>query len=177
MAPVDLAILAVILLSALLSLLRGFVVEVLSLTIWIGSVWLAAVLAGPLADRLDLMIAVPSLRLGIAAAIIFLSGLLIGALLTWLMKTLVHQTGLTATDRMLGMLFGALRGLVIVFALVLLAGFTPLPRDPWWGQSQMLPRLASAAIQVSQFLPDGLRDQLSYAHEPLPVPRPDQTGG
>ena len=73
---------------------------------------------------------------------------------------LVDVTGLGGTDRVLGMIFGAGRGAVIVSALVLLAGFTDVMSEPWWGESVLLPRFEALAAEVGRILPAGIAPRL-----------------
>ena len=69
---------------------------------------------------------------------LFISILLLGALVNYLASKLVAKTGLAVTDRMLGVAFGVARGVVIVAILVLFAGLTPMPQDSWWQSSQLI---------------------------------------
>ena len=71
-------------------------------------------------------------------ATLFVVTLVITALVNRLAGTLVTKTGLTGTDRMIGMIFGVARGVIIVCVLVLLAGMTTIPQDPWWGESVLI---------------------------------------
>ena len=62
----------------------------------------------------------------------------------------------------LGVLFGVARGVVIVAILVLLAGLTALPRDPWWGGSSLLPQFQQIALWIRGFLPPDIAAQIRY---------------
>ncbi|MCA9859406.1 MAG: CvpA family protein, partial [Thermomicrobiales bacterium] len=72
--------------------------------------------------------------------------LLIGGLIGIVSSYLVDYTGLTGTDRLLGTVFGLARGAAIIVVLVLAAGLTPLPNDPWWQQSLLLGRFQEGAL-------------------------------
>lgn len=158
----DYVVLGVIALSAIMSLLRGFVVEVLSLVIWISAGFVAIRFGDPVAALIGANIDVPSVRLMIAYVGLFLLVLLTGGIISWVAQMLVKKTGLSATDRMLGMLFGALRGGVIVLLAVLVAGFTPLPKDPWWQASVLLPGFSAGANVLAAQLPDLMRENMSF---------------
>ena len=82
--------------------------------------------------------------------------LLLSALVNNLIAAIVEKTGLSGTDRMLGVLFGLLRGVAIVTLLVLLAAATPMPNDAWWQNAVLIEHFEKLAIWVRQFLPDGL---------------------
>lgn len=158
----DYVILGVVALSALMSLLRGFVVEVLSLVIWISAGFVALTFGDPVAALIGARVDVPSVRLMIAYVGLFLLVLLTGAVISWLVQLLVKKTGLSATDRMLGMLFGALRGGLIILLLVMVAGFTPVPKDPWWQESRLLPGFSAGADLLAARLPDLMREHLDF---------------
>lgn len=132
---VDIVILGIIVISALISLMRGFVREALSLLGWLVSFWLAVTFAGDLAESFLSGISVPSLRVAVAFTIIFVLTLVIMALINKLASQLIKKSGLTGADRMIGMIFGVLRGVLIVSVVVFLAGFTAMPQDAWWQES------------------------------------------
>ncbi|GAC20111.1 CvpA family protein [Paraglaciecola arctica] len=139
---IDYAILGVILLSAVISLIRGFVKEAISLAIWCSAFFIASQFYVDLAAYLtkfdDLMI-----RNGVAIAILFVSTLVIGGLVNYLISQLVEFTGLTGTDRALGLVFGALRGILIVSALLFfLDTFPPMSSSTWWQTSVLIPEFS-----------------------------------
>ncbi|MOA37232.1 Colicin V production protein [compost metagenome] len=72
-------------------------------------------------------------------AILFVLTLMVGALLTHLLGMLVQATGLSGTDRLLGMIFGVARGALLVVITVGLLSLAPVQQDPWWQQSKLLP--------------------------------------
>lgn len=136
---IDFAILGVILLSTLISLVRGFVKEAISLAVWIGAFFIASQFYADLAVYLtnfdDAMI-----RNGIAIAILFVVTLILGGLLNYMVAQLVQHTGLTGTDRSLGAVFGLLRGALIVSAMLFFMDvFTPAPNADWWQSSVLIP--------------------------------------
>ncbi len=135
---IDIVIPGIIAISALFSLMRGFVREALSLLGWIAAFWVALTFAQEFADLLLAGISAPSLRMVVSFTILFVVTLVITALLNRLAGSLVSKTGLTSTDRMIGMTFGIARGVVLVSVLVLLAGMTTMPQDPWWQQSVLV---------------------------------------
>jgi membrane protein required for colicin V production len=146
MVWVDYVIPGIIVLSALFSLMRGFVREALSLIGWVTAFWLALRYSNPLAELFLSSITIPSLRIITAFTILFVLTLMLAALVNHLAGHLIRRTGLTNTDRAVGVVFGLARGAVVVSILVLLAGLTSLPQDPWWGESMMISHFEHFAV-------------------------------
>ncbi|HTN30815.1 MAG TPA: CvpA family protein [Pseudomonas sp.] len=142
---VDWAIIAVILVSGLISLRRGFIKEALSLVIWIVAGAIAWLFGGALAEHLGGYIETPSARTIAACAILFVATLLVGALINFVLGQLVHATGLTGTDRLLGMVFGVARGALLVVVLVGLLSLAPVQQDIWWRESSLVPHFLIVA--------------------------------
>ncbi|MGD2076119.1 MAG: CvpA family protein [Gammaproteobacteria bacterium] len=158
----DYFLLAIITISALLSLWRGFVKEALSLTTWVLALWVAILFFEKLGNWLTRWIDTPSISDVVAFAALFISTVLLGGLVNFLAGQLVAKTGLTATDRALGMVFGIARGMVIVAVLVLLAGLTALPQDPWWSESLLLVHFKDMALWLRSFLPPDVAENIHY---------------
>ena len=138
-AVADLVIVVVIVVSAAWGVLRGLVKEIVALAIWVAALLLGVVFAAPvgavIADSLG-----PRLQAGIGFAAVFVVVLIAGALLQRTLGRLVDSTGLTGTDRTLGLLFGAARGgIVVIVALIVLRPFAE--QGPWWPESQLIPAL------------------------------------
>lgn len=135
----DWTIVAIIGISCLISLLRGFVKEALSLVVWALASVVAIGFHGRLADLLGRWIDTPSIRFVLAFAALFVATLIIGSLLARLLHSLVQASGLGGLDRVLGTVFGLARGLLIVLALVvLLPMLLPVKQDAWWTQSRLI---------------------------------------
>ncbi|GMG87470.1 CvpA family protein [Biformimicrobium ophioploci] len=136
----DWTILGIILISALISLSRGFVKEVISLATWVAAFLVAVTFRDSLAPLLTNLVDTPSLQVLAASAILFVFTLLAGAGLNMSVSAFVEATGLSGTDRTLGLVFGMLRGGMIVLALLMLAPMLlPVEQDGWWSQSVLIP--------------------------------------
>lgn len=159
---IDILIIAIIAISAVISLVRGFVQEAFSLATWIAAFAVAWFFFRPLAGQLEHLINVPSIRLGVAYCIILLVVLVLGAIVNRLMKSLVESTGLSGTDRLIGIFFGIARGAVVVAILVLLAGLSPFPDDVWWKESRLIPYFEEMAVWLKGFLPEDIAMHFSY---------------
>lgn len=156
----DFIIIGVIAVSALIGIARGLIREVLSLAVWIGAVVVAWFFHKDLAFQLEPHISTPGVRLAVAFVIIVLGILFVGAIAGWLLSTLVEKTGLTGTDRFLGVVFGAARGAVLVAMLVFLAALTPIPDEAWWQQSQLIGHFQTLAEWILSLIPPELQDKI-----------------
>ena len=163
----DMVVLGIIAISMLVGAIRGFVKEAFSLAVWAAAFLVAFQYSGTLALQLENHIELPSARNALAFSGLFLVVLLIGGLLTFLIGKLVEKTGLSGTDRLLGGVFGGIRGLVLVIALMLVAGLTPVPQDPWWNSSRSIQSLLPLAEWSAQFLPDYILEYMDMSPEPI----------
>jgi membrane protein required for colicin V production len=150
---VDVAILIIISLSAIISLFRGFVREAVSLATWVMAFWVAIGFSDKLEPLLRGIIDSPTVRLTVAFASMFLITLIAGALVNYLIGQLVRKTGMSGTDKMLGILFGIGRGIVIVGVLVLLGGIPQLSQEVWWQESTFIVHFQEMAVWMRDFLP------------------------
>ncbi len=137
----DWTIVAIIGVSCVLSLLRGFIKEALSLASWAAASFVAITFHEHLAAIFSKWISTPSIRTVLAFAALFVLTLLIGAIINSLLHKFVIGAGLGGFDRVLGMAFGVARGLLIVLALVTLLpmALPEMKQDAWWHQSRLLP--------------------------------------
>lgn len=157
---IDFSILGVIGLSALISLVRGFVKEALSLVSWSCAFYVASHYFSYLATWFT-KFEQPMVRNGVAIAVLFIATLIVGALVNYIISSLVDKTGLSGTDRLLGMVFGAIRGgLCAAIMLFFLDTFTDFSSSQAWSQSQLVPHfkviiqwLFGYLQSLSSFLP------------------------
>lgn len=160
---IDYLIIGVLAVSVLIGLWRGLISEVLALAIWIAAFWFAWTFGPVVAAQLTHHITLPSARILVGYGLCFVAVLLAGALLRFVVGRLVESTGLSGTDRLLGMLFGFARGVLLVTLAVFLLGFTAFTRDPWWQQSSLLPQFKGVAAWLGEHVPPNVR---GYLHPP-----------
>ena len=136
--------------------------EVFSLLVWAAEFLVAYHFAGDVAVLMEGSVTLPSARIAMGFAGLFIAVLLVGGLINYLLGRLVESTGLSGTDRLLGGAFGAARGLALVLALLLVAGLTPLPQDPWWQESRVIARLMPMVDWAATYLPASLYGHLDF---------------
>jgi membrane protein required for colicin V production len=135
----DVLILVVLLGSTLIGLLRGFVREAVSLAFWIVAIW-AAWKFGPIVEpRLGGLLADPKIAPWIGRFVILVLVLLIGWVIGMLLSYFTRSMGLGPLDRAIGLLFGILRGMVLVGLMIIGAELLHLNQESWWGRSKLVP--------------------------------------
>ncbi len=136
----DWTIVVIITLSCLLSIKRGFVKEAFSLAVMVLAFFIAVAFHERLAVLLQNTIEGVSLRYLLSFAALFAATLVVGSMVKHLLGELVKMTGLSGTDRLFGMVFGLLRGGIVVMALlIMLPMLVPVNEDSWWQQSLFIP--------------------------------------
>lgn len=152
----DYLIMAFMLLSVLVSLIRGFIREAVSLATWILAIWLALHFTTPLAVAFENVIKSTTIRYVIAGAVIIIISLFMGGLLAYLTGEIVDRTGLSGTDRVLGVLFGAARGILFIAVLLLVARLTPLTDNEYWKKSLLIPYFLPVETWLHDMLPESM---------------------
>ncbi len=158
---VDFAVIVIIGVSVIIGLFRGLVKESISLATWILAIWVALVFGPRLSGLLPFTVGSATIQNIIASAVLFILVIILGGVVNYLLSQIVDKTGLSGTDRSLGLVFGALRGAAIVAILVLLATLTNLPNEPWWQQSKTLPFFYDIALWLKDLLPPSLADHFT----------------
>lgn len=158
----DLAVIAIVGLSVLLSVIRGLVREVLALVAWAVAFFAANVLAGTVALWMPQALPTEELRMLAGFLCVFLGVLLVMSVLAILASKLVKNAGLGMEDRLLGVVFGLARGLLVVMILVLLAGLTSLPRQAVWRNAMLSDPLERFAGTIKAWLPSDLAQRITY---------------
>ena len=156
LAPLDWVLLAILLVSALVGVWRGLVYEVLSLVAWAVAFFMAQGFATDMGAMLPMGGVGEGSRYLAGFAVVFLLSLLVCGLTIALLTKLISAVGLRPIDRALGGLFGLIRGLLMLMALVLVVGLTPLKKHDEWQASVGVHSLQSLYKAVRPLLPSEL---------------------
>jgi membrane protein required for colicin V production len=149
---IDYLILTVLLLSLFLGYFRGFIGEAISLISWLGGLWLAWHYAYLVQPHLGGLLADPPVNLWAARIIMLLSVLVIGWLIGGIVSYFANQSGISLMlDRLLGMLFGVIRGVVLVAVAVMLGKQLQLDGASWWQRSRFMPMAVDVSGWVKGF--------------------------
>lgn len=162
MVWIDYAILLVIVVSIVISWIRGFVREAMSLGAWIVSFWVALRFSGGIATFLEGVIADTTLRLIVAFFILFVVTMIVSSVAIFFASKLVEKTGLSNADRAIGLVFGAVRGVIVVAILVVVAGLTQLPQAPVWQDSTLIVYFQGFAIWLRDYLPEDVAQHFVF---------------
>jgi membrane protein required for colicin V production len=135
MSTLDWIFVAVLVISLVVGAWRGLVYELLSLVNWIAAFVLAQWFAPEAARYLPLANATEVVRYAAGFVVVFVVVLFAGGLLAFLIRKLIAAVGLRPVDRVLGAAFGVVRGVVVLLALTVVAGMTPVVKSLWWQES------------------------------------------
>lgn len=149
----DYIIIGIISFSILISIIRGFVREAMSLATWIIAIWVGITFSSLVAAPLKAYITTDVLRSSIAFFILFAITLIIGTMISFLVTQVIRKTGLSGTDRILGIVFGMARGGLVVAMVILVATLTSAPQDTWWQHSALIPHFKPMAAWLHGFFP------------------------
>lgn len=150
----DIIILLIMLISTVISVVRGFAKDAISLAAWI----LAFVISLTLADKFALILPDsmenPRLRVGVAIAVLFLATLIMGMVANFLLTGFINMVKMQNMDRSLGALFGFVRGVVIICLLVVLGSYIGLNEAEWWEDSALIPAAEWVLDYLEPLLPN-----------------------
>ena len=160
MNGLDFVVIGIFVLSMLVGLWRGLVYEVLSLLGWPFAIILSKLFANDIATLLP--IEQEAIRVTVAYALVFIVALIVWAVVSRLGAKLLKAIGPDWTDRMMGGLFGILRGALVVLVLVWLAGLTHAPEKKFWRGSLTGKMLENVAMLTKSWLPDSIAQRIHY---------------
>lgn len=161
--PIDLGIIAVISISAIFGIMRGFVKEALSLVTWITALFVATFYCTTIADHMTIITMV-GLRYLIAFLLLILVVLIVGGLISHWITRLITLTGFSITDRFVGTLFGIARGALVVAITVMVVGSSNLTNMPLWTGSTLIPTFLPMANWIKSSVPEDLIHKITMDH-------------
>jgi membrane protein required for colicin V production len=162
MTILDYILIAIVVLSTVIGLMRGLVSEVLALVAWVLAFICARQFGADVALFLPEGIRDAGLRMVGGFALTFLAVLMLCGAIRWALRSLIKATGLDFPDRVLGGLFGLARAGLILMLLVVGAAFTPAPEQSWWREAVLTPPLETAAIALRPWLPDPVAKKIRF---------------
>lgn len=153
MTTFDFVMIGVLAFSMLISLQRGFVREALSLAAWVAGVILSRWYGNFVADLLSSMVPSAAIRVPLGHFLVFFLVIIAGAIIGYLLKSMLKAVGLSLTDRLLGCAFGLVRGLVILVLVVAVMQWLDLfSKLHWWQDSLLLPHILAVEDRCRDFL-------------------------
>jgi membrane protein required for colicin V production len=159
----DYVVLGIVSVSVLLSITRGVVREIVSLLGWVTAFFVASHYAINFEPLLPQTVEDESLRMLIVFVMTFFVALVVVMMGSMLLSKLVRSVGLGLIDRIMGAVFGFARGLFVILIIVLAAGFTALPEQPFWQQALLSEPLEMIVIQVIPWLPEDLKEHIGFS--------------
>jgi membrane protein required for colicin V production len=160
LGTLDWILLAVLVLSVIVGLWRGLVFEVLSLLGWVAAYVGAQAFAGTVADWLPIGTPGSGVRHAAAFALTFLAVLIVWAIGARLVRMLITASPLSGLDRLLGAVFGLLRGALVLLALGTVVAMTPAARSPLWQESKGAAWTLAVLHELKPWLPDTIAQHL-----------------
>jgi membrane protein required for colicin V production len=154
---VDYTIIGLVGLSVIISLFRGFVKETISIITWGLAIWLSVLFSELTASLLSHYVSSEPLRYLLAFAGIFICVLILGALVNFFIGALVKSTGFGGTDRILGVLFGFARGVLVTSLLLLVVSLTSFQDQSWWKKSKLVPEFKPLMAWLDHYVPSNLK--------------------
>ena len=169
MTWVDLAAIGVLVVSAIMAFLRGFVREVLGIAAWIGALIAAFAMRPTVRPLFEGFVDAPWLADGLAVGSVFLVVLILLTLVVHAIASRVEDSALGGVDRSLGAVFGLARGAFVLVLAYIIAGLF-LPQIDRWPeavlQARGLPLVVSGARTVAGLLPSDYRPRIAEPPEP-----------
>jgi membrane protein required for colicin V production len=164
MIAVDYIIVAIILISAVMGLVRGLLREAIAVVTWVLAIILAWNFASSLEPYLGGVLAGSPLRIWAARVIIFVFVLLLGGAIATILGHYIRVSMFAGMDKFLGFVFGIVRGVVIVGAFTIAVQALRLDEDPSWKRSRLMPY----AIGVAGALRGLVGENLERIEKSLP---------
>ena len=155
---IDITIIVIILITALIGFMRGFVWMAIFLATWTAAILLGYTYKEQVASMLPVKLDSEAMLLGLAFLLIFIGTLIAGAIINYLFSKAVSAIGLGTFDRILGMGLGIILGALGVTLVTMLLSFTELPTQDAWGKSKLLPKFKEAEAWIKTIVPNSVNE-------------------
>ena len=162
---VDYVIIAVIGLSVITGLFRGFVKELIALSVWVLAIWLALNYSQIVSIWFTSYIADQTVRTVAGFVVILVVVVIAGGLVNALLSFILHRSGLSGTDRLLGLGFGFVRGVFIVTLLMLVVKMTSMPYQEYERQSLLYSQFNPLVNWLYGYTPDFIKHMKVFDKE------------
>ncbi len=175
MPIIDIIITVAIVVSIVVGFVRGFVKEAISIAALLIAIW-AALYFGPAVGNVsDSWLSSEELQMWFGRILVFAVILSIGGLLGWGISKLVRLSVLSGMDRLLGSLFGAGRGVLLMAVFIIGGQFAGFNNDAWWLKSRLVPHFEIVADWIKVMAPKGLELLMPDEEaETLPIDVPEE---
>ena len=175
MPTIDILIAIAVLISVIVGFMRGFVKEAISIAALVLAIWAALYFGPAVGDVSSSWLASEELQMWFGRVLVFAVILSVGGLLGWGLSKLIHMSALSGIDRLLGSLFGAARGIVLLAVLIIGGQFAGFDNDEWWLNSRLIPHVTVVADWIKVMAPKGLELLMPDEQaETLPVEIPEE---
>ncbi len=174
MPIIDILIAVAVLISVVIGIVRGFVKEAISIVSLLLAIWAALYFGPAVGDLSESWLSSEELQTWFGRILVFALVLSIGGLLGWAISKMVRLSVLSGIDRLLGALFGAARGALLLAVFVIAGQFAGFDNDEWWLQSRLIPPFEVVAEWIKEMAPQGYELLIpDDTAETLPVALPE----
>lgn len=163
MTGFDYVVIGIVSVSLLFGLWRGVVGEVIALVAWGVGIFAAIEFGAVVGHSVFAGISDPALRTLAGCVVIFVGILVTMAVLNMVVRSMVKALGLSVSDRLLGMVFGLVRGVLVCMVLVGLGGMTSAPTQAWWKGAMLSAPLETVVMAAKPWLPDDLAKRIRFS--------------
>lgn len=158
----DYVVIGIVVASLLLGLWRGVIGELIALAAWVLAFFAAMEFGAQIGVAVFAGIADPAMRALAGFAAVFIGVLVLMALVRLAARGLIKALGLSVSDRILGLVFGIGRGLLICLTLVAVGGLTAAPRQAWWKDAMFSAPLETGVLALKAWLPQDLAKRIQF---------------
>lgn len=162
MTGFDYVVIGIVAVSLLFGLWRGVIGEVIALVAWGVGIFAAIEFGAAVGNSVFTGLSDPAVRTLAGCVVIFVGVLVAMAVLNMVVRSMVKALGLSVSDRILGMIFGLARGVLVCMVLVGLGGMTSAPTQSWWKNATLAAPLETVVMAAKPWLPGDLAKRIRF---------------